>query len=104
MYHVYSVRKGSDKYYIMCHRVNLSKEEAIAFKAQRMANPNRICEYVIVSVKRDKEFLADVAKKSAPLEARAKAIEDRKEKRWQMLDEMYKKGYRVNDTLAFVNK
>ena len=103
MYQVHTIRKGSDRYYTICVKKNMTKEEAFALKEKRMANPNRVCDFVVVADSKVEVFFAKVAKASAPLVARAKAIEDRQNKRWKELDEMYKKGYRVTDAIAYIH-
>ena len=103
MYQVHTIRKGYDRYYTMCVKRHMTREEAIALKNKRMANDKRICNYVVVADSKEEAFYAEVARVSAPLVARAEAIEERKAKRWEELDEMYKKGYRVADAIAYIN-
>ena len=68
-----------------------------------MANTNTKLDLLKDIHKKEEAFYAEVARVSAPLIARAEAIERRKAQRWAELDEMYKKGYRVTDALAYVN-
>ena len=103
MYQVHTIRKGSDRYYTMCVKRHMTKEEAIALKEKRMANEKRVCSYVVVADSKEEAFYAEVARASAPLIARAEVIEKRKAQRWAELDEMYKRGYRVSDAIAYVN-
>ena len=103
MYQVHTIRKGSDRYYTICVKKNMTKDEAFALKEKRMANPTRVCDFVVVADSKVELFFERVAKASAPLVARAKAIEERQNKRWKELDEMYKKGYRVTDAIAYIH-
>lgn len=103
MYQVHTIRKGHDRYYTMCVKRNMTRDEAIALKEKRMANEKRVCDYVVVADSKEQAFYEKVARASAPLIARAEAIEKRKAQRWAELDEMYKKGYRVTDAIAYIN-
>lgn len=103
MYQVHTIRKGFDRYYTMCVKRNMTREEAHALRDKRMANSKRICNYVVVADSKEEAFYAEVARVSAPLMARAEAIEKRKAQRWAELDEMYTKGYRVTDAIAYIN-
>ena len=53
---------------------------------------------------REKEFFAMVEEKNAIAFAIMEEEEKRKQAKWDKLAEMYKKGYKVKDTLEFVNK
>lgn len=103
MYQVYTQRKGSDRYYSHCVKKNMTKEEAIAYRDLRMANPNRICAYVVVPDSRVEEYFEKLAKASEPMRKRYEAMEKRKEQRWREMDEMYRRGYHVQDAIAYLN-
>ena len=103
MYQVHTIRKGFDRYYTICVKKNMTREEAFALKEKRMANPNRVCDFVVVADSKVEVFFERVAKASAPLVARAEMIERRKAQRWAEMDEMYKRGYKVRDAIAYAN-
>lgn len=101
MYSVFSIRKGNDKYYVSCQKRTATKEEAIAFKMARMAGAHRQCGYVVIADRNREKFFANVEKASAPLQAQARAREEREARRWKEMDAMYIKGYKVHDALAY---
>lgn len=103
MYQVFTLRKGADRYYTVCVKKNLTKEDALALQAKKMASPKRICRYVVVADSKVEAFFAEVARVSAPMLAKLKAKEEREARRWKELDEMYKKGYRVRDAIAYIH-
>lgn len=90
-YHVYTVNRREGYYKVIKNRHGLTRQEAEEWKNARMANPNRQCDYVIVAVVRVNEFFAMVEEK-------------RKQFKWDEMKEMYKKGYKVKDALAYVNR
>lgn len=104
MYQVHTIRKGYDRYYTMCAKRNLTREEAYALRDKRMANVKRTCDYVVVADSKEQFFYDEVARLSAPLMARAEALAKKKEQRWKEMDEMYKKGYKVHDAIAYLNR
>ena len=103
-YHVYTVNRREGYYKVTKNRHGLTRQEAEELKALRMANPNRQCDYVIVAVARVKEFFAMVEEKNAIAFAIMEEEEKRKQAKWDKLAEMYKKGYKVKDTVEFVNR
>ena len=103
-YQVYTVRKTPSGYITNCVRRGVSREIALEVKNTRMANPNRTCDYVLVANSREQEFFAAIEKASEPLRKQWAIDQQKKERKWEKLSEMYLKGYRVLDTLAYVNK
>ena len=104
MFYVYTVSKFNDRYQATRVRKNLTKEEAMAFKAERVANPRCTCKYVVVAESKLEAFWAEVHRASAVLAKQWEAMEEVKAKRWEQLDEMYRRGYKVSDTVAFLNR
>ena len=99
MYRLYSIRKdGFDEITIACAKKDLTKEEAIAMKAERMACANRICTYIIVAEDKKEAFLEEVSKRQEELRKSVKG------ERWNQLKEAYTKGYKVTDTVKFLNR
>ena len=99
MYRLYSIRKdGFDEIIVTCVKKDLTKEEAIAMKADRMACANRICTYTIVAESKKESFLAEVSKRQEELYKNIKGA------RWAQLKEAYTKGYKVTDTVKFLNR
>lgn len=103
-YHVYTVNRREGYYKVTKNKHGLTRQEAEEWKNARMANPNRQCDYVIVAVVRVNEFFAMVEEKNAVAFAILEAEEKRKQFKWDEMKEMYKKGYKVKDALAYVNR
>lgn len=96
-YKVYTQKKSKYGYMVSVARKGLTLENARNFKDERMANPNRTCDYIVVADAREAEYLAKVEMVSAKMAAKA-------EKKWAEIDEMKKKGYVVRDAIAYLNK
>ena len=96
-YKVYTQKKSKYSYMVSVARKGLTLENARKFKDERMANPNRTCDYIVVADAREAEYLAKVEMVSAKMAAKA-------EKKWAEIDEMKKKGYVVRDAIAYLNK
>ena len=95
-YTVYTQRRTNAGYITSVKRKSVSREVALEIKAQCMANSNRQCKYIVVADSRVEEYLADIAKRNA-------LIEEEKNSRWAIIDEMNKRGYHTRDTIAFLN-
>ena len=104
MYQVFTIRRDTDRYCARCYKKNMTKEEALALQATKMASTTRICRYVVVADSKVEEFWSEVARISAPLIAKAKARAEREARRWKELDKMYVRGYKVTDVMAYVNR
>ncbi len=96
-YTVYTQRRTNAGYITSVKRKSVSREVALEIKAQCMANPNRQCKYIVVADSRAEEYLAEIDRRNA-------LIEEEKNSRWAIIDEMNKKGYHTRDTIAFLNK
>ena len=96
-YKVYTQKKSKYGYMVSVARKGLTLENARKFKDERMANPNRTCDYIVVADAREAEYLAKVEMVSAKMAVKA-------EKKWAEIDEMKKKGYVVRDAIAYLNK
>lgn len=96
-YKVYTQKKSKYGYIVSVARKGLTLENARKFKDERMANPNRTCDYIVVADAREAEYLAKVEMVNAKMAAKA-------EKKWAEIDEMKKKGYVVRDAIAYLNK
>jgi hypothetical protein len=103
MYRVYTKRNDYLGFCITCVKKGLTKEEAIELKAKRMANPNRVCNYIIVAESRVDEFFQKLKSEEEILKKTQTHIWAIKEKRWEKADEMYLKGRRVRDMIGYLN-
>lgn len=96
-YTVYTEKKTDYGYITSVKRKSVSKEVALEVQTKGMSNPNRKCKYIVVADCRINDYLADRERRNAIIKAE-------KEKRWAILEEMNKRGYHTNDTIAFLNK
>ena len=96
-YTVYTEKKTNYGYITSVKRKSVSKEIALEIQTKCMANPNRTCRYVVVADCRINDYLADREKRSV-------AIRTERDRKWAFLEEMNKRGYHTNDTIAFLNK
>ena len=96
-YKVYTQKKSNYGYMVSVARKGLTLENARKFRDERMANPNRTCDYIVVADSKETEYLAKIEMVSAKMAAR-------EEKKWTKIDEMKKKGYVVRDVIAYLNK
>lgn len=103
-YNIFTVTKHQDRYLVNCFRRGITKEMAHKLKAERMANPRRQTEYIIVADSRMNEFKAKVEQANIKLEMQWAKINAKKLQAWDELKEAYVKGYKVTDTLAYINK
>ncbi len=103
-YNLFTVTRHQDRYLVNCFRRGITKEKARELKAQRMANPRRQTEYVIVADSRMDEFKAKIEQANIKLEMRWSKMDAKKQRAWDELKEAYIKGYNVTDTIAYLNK
>lgn len=103
-YNIYTVTKDEDKYLVNRFRKGITKEMAHKIKAERMANPRRATTYIIVADSKIDEFKAKVEEANIKLEMQWSKINAKKLKAWDELKEAYIKGYKVTDTIGYLNK
>ena len=107
-YTVYTHRVDGYEHIITKARKSVSKEEAQAIKAQKMANPKRVCNYVIVADSRVEEYEHKIAALNAPyyawLTKKNAYVAEVKARRWEEVKAMKAKGYKVRDVLEYVNR
>ena len=105
-YNVYTYSKTQYNICATICRKAMSKEEAIAFKAQRMANPNRKTHYVIVvnDPKAIEQFFAPIYEKNKKLHALAEAHAQEMMKRLAFANKQTKEGRKyTGDIVEFIN-
>lgn len=103
-YNIYTVTKHQDRYLVNRFRKGITREMAHKIKAERMANTRRQTEYIIVADSRIDEFKAKVEQANEKLAMQWAKIDAKKLRAWDELKEAYIKGYKVTDTLAYINK
>ena len=105
-YNVYTYSKNGYGICATICRKALTKEEAIAFKAQRMANPNRKTHYVIVvnHPKAIEQFFAPINEKNRIVHAIAEAHAAEVKARLDFANEQVRAGRRyTGDIVEFIN-
>ena len=105
-YNVYTYTKNQYSITATICRKALTKEEAIAFKAIRMANPNRKTHYVIVvnDPKTIEQFFAPIHARNAELHKIAEAHAAEMMARRQFATEQYRAGRKyTGDIVSFIN-
>lgn len=105
-YNVYTYSKNGYGICTTICRKALTKEEAIAFKAQRMANPNRKTHYVIVvnDPKAIEQFFAPIHEKNKVLHALAEAHAAEMMARLSFANKQAKEGRKyTGDIVEFIN-
>ena len=104
-YAVYSYRYEKPYYRYGTTRVNLTLEEAKKVKAERMANPRRIANYIIVATDRRDEFEHKLNEANRKYdEWYAANVVPVIEKRTNELMEAYRKGYKVRDAVEYLHR
>lgn len=105
-YNVYTYSKNGYGICATICRKALTKEEAIAFKAQRMANPNRKTHYVIIvnHPKAIEQFFAPINEKNRIAHAIAEAHAAEVKARLDFANEQVRAGRRyTGDIVEFIN-
>ncbi len=103
MYDVYFTHVKNEEFVWGRYRANVTREEALAALEKTKRMKNTVCKYHLVAKSREAEFIAKCEEIDAKVSAPRLAREARKAERWAQLDEMYKRGYRCTDVLAFLN-
>ena len=105
-YNVYTYSKNGYGICATICRKAMSKEDAIAFKAQRMANPNRKAHYVIVvnDPRAIEQFFAPINERNAQLHKIAEAHAAEMMARREFATEQYRAGRKyTGDIVEFIN-
>lgn len=105
-YNVYTYSKNGYGICATICRKAMSKEDAIAFKAQRMANPNRKAHYVIVvnHPKAIEQFFAPIHEKNRVAHAIAEAQAAEIKARLNFATEQVRAGRKyTGDIIEFIN-
>lgn len=104
-YTVYSYRYEKPYYRYGITRVNLTLEEAKKVKAERMANPRRIANYIIVAANRRDEFEHKLNEANRKYDEWYEAnVVPVVEKRSEELMEAYRQGYKVRDAVEYLHR
>ena len=102
-YSIYRTRVYNEEFRWSKYRTNVTREEALAALEIAKQMKHSVCKYHLVAASKEEAFIAKCEEIDAKVSAPRLAREARKEERWQILNEMYKKGYRCHDALAFIN-
>lgn len=105
-YNVYTYSKNGYGICVTLCRKAMTKEDAIAFKAQRMANPNRKASYVIVAndEKTIAKFMAPINEKNEMLHKLAEANAAEMMARLSFANKQVKEGRKyTGDITTFIN-
>ncbi len=105
-YNVYTYSKNGYGICVTLCRKAMTKEDAIAFKAQRMANPNRKANYVIVvnDEQTIAKFMAPINEKNKALHKLAKAHAQEMVARLSFANKQAREGRKyTGDIVEFIN-
>ena len=105
-YNVYTYSKNGYGICVTLCRKAMTKEDAIAFKAQRMANPNRKANYVIVvnDEQTIAKFMAPINEKNEALHKLAEANAAEMMARLSFANKQVREGRKyTGDITTFIN-
>ena len=105
-YNVYTYSKNGYGICVTLCRKAMTKEDAIAFKAQRMANPNRKASYVIVvnDEQTIAKFMAPINEKNKALHRLAEAHAQEMAARLSFANKQTREGRKyTGDIVEFIN-
>ena len=105
-YNVYTYSKNGYGICVTLCRKAMTREDAIAFKAQRMANPNRKASYVIVvnDEQTIAKFMAPINEKNKVLHKLAEAHAQEMMARLSFANKQTKEGRKyTGDIVEFIN-
>ena len=103
-YTIYHVMAGYDFVDFCCYRRSLSAKDARAMMEKIKSFKKSSGQYFVVAANKEEEFFLKMERAHNRRKIEWETRQSTKAQRWDIMEDAWRKGYRTNDAIEFLNR